>query len=176
MKNSSQQTSVSKNPSSLSQLTAAARRATFPVSKKFYASIVDRVTEVCSLFPSLSLSVTMAAIDEYMVDGRIPEMASGSEIVMIFTLLRSEINRAMARSVAARSRAAHRKSAAADNDGDKAIKMTPPTVENADDETEKRMPPPASYEILSRSRRRAIEREKRRLSRRRIKPLCGKKG
>ena len=81
-----------------------------PVSKKFYNDIISRIT---STFADMNdgercLRGAVAMIDGYLA-GDNPECADPM-IKMVFSLLRPEIDRAMARSLRARQRGRKRKS------------------------------------------------------------------
>lgn len=81
-----------------------------PVSKKFYNDIISRIT---STFADMNdgercLRGAVAMIDGYL-SGDNPECADPM-IKMVFSLLRPEIDRAMARSLRARQRGRKRKS------------------------------------------------------------------
>lgn len=88
-----------------------ANEPTPTVSKKFYAYISGRVAaaSLISAGKERTLSESMEAIDAYIATGMEPAPESSMETLMIFTILRPEIDRAMARSAAARLRAAKRR-------------------------------------------------------------------
>lgn len=88
-----------------------AKEATSSVSKKFYAYISGRVAaaSLMSAGKERTLSDSMEAIDAYIATGMEPAPDSSTETLMIFAILRPEIDRAMARSAAARIRAAKRR-------------------------------------------------------------------
>lgn len=81
-----------------------------PVSKKFYAYISERVTAACTMAAHSEAMAAdcMAAIDSYLADGTEPGRDVPPTVLLIFTLLRPEIDRAAKRSEAARLRAARR--------------------------------------------------------------------
>lgn len=82
------------------------------VSKKFFEDIYSRVEQTCFLFGlrgTLLRDDVMKAFDAYVETGAIPVDAKDRETVMVFTLLLPEIDRAVARSAAARKRAKSRK-------------------------------------------------------------------
>lgn len=84
------------------------------VSKKFYAYVTERVTEACGLIGDVELLCkAMAAIDAYLADGIEPDSEAGTALLLIFNILRPEIDRAVSRSATARSRAASRRESAA---------------------------------------------------------------
>lgn len=81
-----------------------------PVSRKFYAGIVERIY---NSYPKISEGVTLAretreCVDAYMLSGTVPQDSIDPRVKLGFVLLRPEIDKAMARSAAARNR--HRKS------------------------------------------------------------------
>ncbi len=82
-----------------------------PVSKKFYTYISERVTAACAMTAHSEATAAdcMAAIDSYLADGTEPGRDVPPTLLLIFTLLRPEIDRAAKRSEAARLRAARRK-------------------------------------------------------------------
>ena len=82
-----------------------------PVSKKFYTYISERVTAACAMAAHSEAMAAdcMAAIDSYLADGTEPGRDVSPTLLLIFTLLRPEIDRAAKRSEAACLRAARRK-------------------------------------------------------------------
>lgn len=80
------------------------------VSKKFHAYIHGRVSEACAVYGQPALAVVASGmIDVYIADGVIPSADSDAVCMMIFTILRPEIDRAIERSASARRRAALRR-------------------------------------------------------------------
>lgn len=81
------------------------------VSKKFYASISERVAETCKLLPDSkdTAKETMSVIDRYIGGEKVNLKDLDANIQLIFTLLRSEIDRALSRSKAARLRGLQRR-------------------------------------------------------------------
>lgn len=80
------------------------------VSKKFHAYIHGRVREACAVYGQPALAVVASGmIDGYIADGVMPPADSVSVCMMIFTILRPEIDRAIERSASARRRAAVRR-------------------------------------------------------------------
>lgn len=82
-----------------------------PVSKKFYTYISERITAACAMtaHSEAMAAACMGAIDSYLADGTEPGRDVPPTVLLIFTLLRPEIDRAAKRSEAARLRAARRK-------------------------------------------------------------------
>lgn len=82
-----------------------------PVSKKFYTYISERVTAACAMaaHSEAMAAACMGAIDSYLADGTEPGRDVSPTLLLIFTLLRPEIDRAAKRSEAARLHAARRK-------------------------------------------------------------------
>ncbi|MCM1355987.1 MAG: hypothetical protein NC212_06245 [Staphylococcus sp.] len=79
-----------------------------PVSEKFYQSINERAIAAANVVGNPLLGVdVMMTIDTYINIGVQPSGRSG-EVMLIFTLLKPEIDKAMARSAAARNRRRHR--------------------------------------------------------------------
>ena len=80
------------------------------VSKKFHAYIHGRVSEACAVYGQPVLAVVASGmIDVYIADGAAPSADSDAVCMMIFTILRPEIDRAIERSASARRRAALRR-------------------------------------------------------------------
>lgn len=92
-----------------------------PVSKKFYASVTARVRESLTLIGrSDAVDETMAVIDRYMTAGTVPPTDCDSAVVLTFSLLRPEVDKAIRRSANARLRVA--------NKALKSAKTTPATA------------------------------------------------
>ena len=129
-----------------------------PVSKKFYEDLRTRVADTCGLIGKPLLFVrAMAVIDGYILENKFPVKACETEVMLIFTLLHSEINKAMSRSAAARKRRMSK-----GDRNEKAVKMSSQT--GSADKNEG-----LALNTLNRSERRRIEREDRRLARRKSK-------
>lgn len=81
------------------------------VSKNFYASISERVAETCKLLPDSkdTAKEAMSVIDRYIGGEKVNLKNLNANIQLIFTLLRSEIDRALSRSKAARLRGLQRR-------------------------------------------------------------------
>ncbi|MDE5962164.1 MAG: hypothetical protein K2H08_10700 [Duncaniella sp.] len=81
------------------------------VSKNFYASISERVAETCKLLPDSkdTAKEAMRVIDSYIGGEKVNLKNLNANIQLIFTLLRSEIDRALSRSKAARLRGLQRR-------------------------------------------------------------------
>lgn len=81
------------------------------VSKNFYASISERVAETCKLLPDSkdTAKKAMSVIDSYIGGEKVNLKNLNANIQLIFTLLRSEIDRALSRSKAARLRGLQRR-------------------------------------------------------------------
>lgn len=80
-----------------------------PVSRNFYSDISSRVDESLRLSGHAeAVGETMAVIDRYMVCGVIPDKDVANHVLLTFNLLRSEIDKALARSRRARERAAEK--------------------------------------------------------------------
>lgn len=81
------------------------------VSKIFYASISERVAETCKLLPDSkdTAKEAMSVIDSYIGGEKVNLKNLNANIQLIFTLLRSEIDRALSRSKAARLRGLQRR-------------------------------------------------------------------
>ena len=129
-----------------------------PVSKKFYEDLRTRVADTCGLISKPLLFVrAMAVIDGYILENKFLVKACETEVMLIFTLLHSEIDKAMSRSAAARKRRMSK-----GDRNEKAGKMSSQTGSADENEC-------LALNTLNRSERRRIEREDRRLSRRKSK-------
>ncbi len=144
---------------------ASPRRSTpkLPVSEKFYASIKERVASADKVCGCNGLErEVMAVIDRYMIENVEPE-GEQPEVMLVFALLKSEIDKAAKRSAAARARGRRRHDTSVDEKVDTQIPVA--------DDFEKML------EALSftpnRKQRRLVENERRRAARRKIKPLAG---
>lgn len=89
-----------------------ARKSQLPVSKNFYTYVTGRVSESLRLIrrPD-AVGETMALIDRYMTDGTVPSADTDTAVLLTFSLLRAEIDKAIQRSCRARQRAADSKAA-----------------------------------------------------------------
>ncbi|MDE5987891.1 MAG: hypothetical protein K2H17_00690 [Duncaniella sp.] len=82
------------------------RKPLCPVSKKFYSTITSRVRESLRLVGREDAAEeTMGCIDRYMADGSLPPNGSDTTVILVFNLLRMEIDKALQRSRRARQRA-----------------------------------------------------------------------
>lgn len=91
------------------------------VSRKFYAYIMSRIAESASLLSetALTAAVAMQAVDDYIIKGVTPLLQETStEVMLIFTILRPEIDRAISRSTAARRRVVTRNKPKMDSPAD----------------------------------------------------------
>lgn len=99
----------SRQAASVSPYSATASVAAHPynyVSRKFYNDLVDRIVEACGLLPDAG-NLRMEAIimiNSYLHKKTIDLTACPTELALIFTILRPEIDRAMARCRRAASR------------------------------------------------------------------------
>ena len=101
-----------KNPNAKSKKAVKEQR---PVSEKFYDDICKRVYEALKYSHDISelMARCMRMLDLYMTRGECPKKWDGVDLNMVFSLLRPEIDRAMARSKRARENAARRREAKA---------------------------------------------------------------
>lgn len=118
---------------------------TFPVSKKFFSYIRERIGDACKVYAGgLTgddnthgsediFAASMAAVEAYISEGRTPEEGAPAPVRMILALLRPEIDRAAKRSASARLRAARRK-AEREAAAEEAATDRPVTERLADDE------------------------------------------
>lgn len=90
----------------------APRKSQLPVSKNFYTYITGRVSDSLRLIrrPD-AVGETMALIDRYMADGTVPTADTDAAVLLTFSLLHAEIDKAIRRSRRARQRAADNKAA-----------------------------------------------------------------
>ena len=87
-----------------------------PVSKKFYTYVSGRVREsLMSIGQEEAVAETMACIDRYMAAGSLPAVDSCPAVLLIFSILRPEIDKAILRSSRARRRSVQKSSTSADN-------------------------------------------------------------
>lgn len=146
-----------------------------PVSDRFYKSVTERIVSaaaaICS--PNLTEEV-MTAIDAYLTNGCISEeerLAMSAECKLLFTILQPEIDKALARSAAARAR--HRAKAASGRgvEDSKTKDVGVPVVPVQ--ETEPYVPQ-NSYPTVNPYERQLSEEERWRRARLRINPLMDK--
>ena len=88
------------------------RKSQLPVSKNFYSCVTGRVCESLGLIgrPD-AVDATMDCIDRYMADSTIPSTDTDTAVLLTFSLLRAEIDKAILRSRRARRRSADSKAA-----------------------------------------------------------------
>ncbi|WP_300502583.1 hypothetical protein [uncultured Duncaniella sp.] len=153
------------------------------VSKKFHAYIHGRVREACAVYGQPALAVVASGmIDGYIADGVMPPADSDAVCMMIFTILRPEIDRAIERSASARRRAAVRR-------GDSAVMEAIATARMTSNSNNEEVPvcPDCDYEASicpdcdepdyssipfpNRRARRLFMNDMKRRARTRIKPL-----
>lgn len=160
--------------------TVKKERNQLPVSRKFYDGIIGRIGESLASLSGGSKACAdsvRALVDGYMADGKMP----GPEICDIerlaFMLLRPEIDKAMARSAAARRRSRRVDSTekapeASEASGETSMSLTRRTLpepfdENVGDDEMAEQPEPVV--ALNRRERRLREREARRQAKRKQK-------
>lgn len=161
---------------SVNRLAGVKPAVTSPVSQKFYRYMEERIAGACLLLGGkIRHEDVMAVINRYLYAAELPGTGIPTEILLIFTLLRPEIDKAMARTAAARARAAARgrksgtKTPIPSKSEAQAIGETAPLSTASDADSEPAQP------RLSRSERRRAQQKVRRASRRRVKPLAGKR-
>lgn len=145
------------------------------VSKKFRSCIRCRIAATCQALslPAETEAECDSLIDRYISDGIVPGENQAKEVLIIFSLLRPEIDRAISRSAAARVRAARRhanprktKNTAPDA---RALRLAEimtsedPTDEEIDEVMKELLP-------LNRSQRRLLAQKRRRDGRRQPRP------
>ena len=87
-----------------------------PVSQKFYTYVSGRVRESLMIIgQEEAVTETMACIDRYMADGSLPAADSCPAVLLTFSILRPEIDKAILRSSRARRRSVQKSSVSADN-------------------------------------------------------------
>ena len=131
------------------------------VSKKFYDYIISRIHyAVAAVGGSVELCAGMtAAVDLYLADGTLPGADARAEIMLMFALLRPEIDKAVARSRAARERARKRHASTR-----RMERKNASLVPSADESEVPR--------LMNRSERRRAERERQRLMRREARDMA----
>ena len=147
-----------------------AQKSLCPVSKNFYTSVTDRVRESLSLIGRMDAGEeTMACIDRYMADGTVPSVGTDAAILLTFSLLRTEIDKALQRSRRARQRAADNKAAVDRQFTELAAILATSATENqlgTVTESHEEDEEPASFVPRNRRERRLYEQELRRATRR----------
>lgn len=140
-----------------------------PVSKKFYAYLSVRVRESLVLIGREdAVAEAMACIDRYMADGSLPQADSCPAILLSFSILRPEIDKAVMRSSRARSRNAKKVSiSAADNQNVMASADANSETTDAGEERGE----PEHFVPRNRRERRLYEQEVRRATRRIVRRL-----
>ncbi|MCM1354970.1 MAG: hypothetical protein NC212_01020 [Staphylococcus sp.] len=150
-----------------------------PVSEKFYQSLNDRAIAAANVtgHPLLGVDVMMA-VDAYINEG-IQPTGRNVELLLIFTLLKPEIDKALVRSAAARSRrkrqcaakatVAETKCSAPESSGENTTEKS-----NVEVTPEPGQPTSTNAFTSNRRERRRLEQEQRRRERRRLVPLSGK--
>lgn len=172
-KSNSQSVAASKSVNRSASVRPAVAR---PVSQKFYRYMEERITGACLLLGGkIRHEDVLAVINRYLYAAELPGTGIPTEILLIFTLLRPEIDKAMARTAAARARAAARrrksgtKTPVPSKSEAQAIGETAPLSTAPETDSEPALP------SLNRSERRRAQQKVRRASRRRVKPLAGKR-
>lgn len=144
------------------------RKSQLPVSKNFYSCVTGRVCESLGLIgrPD-AVGETMALIDRYMTDGTVPSADTDTAVLLTFSLLRAEIDKAIQRSCRARQRTV-RKNAELDSKFSAIAAILAAAASNdmpaAADEEE--AGDPAPLRPRNRRERRLYEQELRRIARR----------
>lgn len=161
---------------SVNRSTGVKPAVTSPVSQKFYRYMEERIAGACLLLGGkIRHEDVMAVINRYLYAAELPDSGISTEILLIFTLLRPEIDKAMARTAAARARAAARRR----KTGTKTPVPSKSEVQTIGETGAAPTAPEANSEPaqprLNRSERRRAQQKVRRASRRRVKPLAGKR-
>lgn len=123
------------------------------VSKKFYTDLRERISSTShtvGLTAEIETSC-IKAVDAYINSGIVPAGDTATEILLIFNLLRAEIDRAISRSAAARQRATRRKTSASPEAPESPAKTSVDETEPASDTTCESSP-------LTRRERRLLQR------------------
>lgn len=148
------------------------KKSSLPVSRKFYSEICDRIRFSFSMNRPSLIEEAISTVNSYITCGAEPAEYTDPSVLLMFSLLRPEIDKAIRRSQRAREISSKRKQSTAvstrkdrsdrpmDNNGDIALPKTEPT----EPEEEERP-------ILNRRMRRLIRQERKRAARQRIKPL-----
>ncbi len=102
---------MNKQEKSAAKPTTKSQNAPMPVSKRFYSYVEERILEACCAVGAdeAVFMAAMASIHGYILDSTVPAKETDTTVMLIFSLLRPEIDRAISRSSAARRRAAQRK-------------------------------------------------------------------
>lgn len=161
------------------------RGALLPVSTNFYRYISDRVREATAVYgdPEMRLEL-MLAIELYMREGVTPSESAPCVLKLMFTLLRPEIDKAMARSASARSRAKSRRgvgrsSSKSRKAGSKLVKRLGSDSgvgeESSDSSADAVDPAETDVRRPNRRQRRMMEQLMKRGNRSRLKPFEGKR-
>ncbi|WP_438589916.1 hypothetical protein [Duncaniella muris] len=146
------------------------RKPLCPVSKNFYSTITDRVrNSLRSVGREDAAEATMGCIDRYMADGTLPPNDADAATILVFNLLRMEIDKALQRSRRARQRAAERVADAAEKHSEPAavaaVSASVSAEQDVDsDEAEDEEPDP--FIPRNRRERRLYEQEVRRAANR----------
>ncbi|MCM1354772.1 MAG: hypothetical protein NC212_00015 [Staphylococcus sp.] len=157
--------------------------AGLPVSKKFYKSIIERIMASAAAFGDASLAESATAVvSAYIIDGVMPTDEIRAEVKLVFTLLKTEIDKAIRRSAAARARRCRCVEVAVDVARQQPVASA--TVENPEEVSayelmqEQIMCKPLPHEALApkerfmnRSERREAERKARRAGKMKVKSL-----
>ncbi|MDE5904043.1 hypothetical protein [Duncaniella sp.] len=148
------------------------RKPLCPVSKNFYSTITDRVrNSLRSVGREDAAEATMGCIDRYMADGSLPPSDADAATILVFNLLRMEIDKALQRSRRARQRAAERVADAAEKHSEPAavtaVSASTSAEQDVDsDEAEEEEEEPEPFRPRNRRERRLYEQEVRRAANR----------
>ncbi|MDE5903725.1 hypothetical protein [Duncaniella sp.] len=150
------------------------KKSSLPVSRKFYSEICDRIRFSFSLNRPSLIEEAISTVDSYITRGAEPAEYTDPSVLLMFSLLRPEIDKAIRRSQRAREISSRRKSeqpAAAPTGKDEAGKLTEDNGDTTPFESEPTEPEEEERPILNRRMRRLIRQERKRAARQRIKPL-----
>ena len=86
------------------------KKSSLPVSRKFYSEICDRIRFSFSLNRPSLIEEAIATVDSYITCGAEPDEYTDPSVLLMFNLLRPEIDKAIRRSQRAREISSKRKS------------------------------------------------------------------
>ena len=150
------------------------KKSSLPVSGKFYSEICDRIRFSFSLNRPSLIEEAIATVDSYITCGAEPDEYTDPSVLLMFNLLRPEIDKAIRRSQRAGEISSKRKSGqptAASSGKDETSRPMDNNGNTASSESESTEPEEEERPILNRRMRRLIQQERKRAVRQRIKPL-----
>lgn len=176
---------MKKNYISCKSVKPESRGGLLPVSTNFFRYISERVRDASAVYgdPEMRIEL-MRTIETYMREGVSPSDSAPCVLKLVFTLLRPEIDKAMARSASARARAKSRRGAGRSSSkprkaGSKPVKARESKAEvggeASDSPSSAGETAESAVSLPNRRQRRLMEQIHRRCNRSRLKPLEGKR-